>query len=50
MKISPKVLKLTKYAGPAFAAIMTFAGEVENIKLKRTVANLVKEVAELKKK
>lgn len=50
VKINPKVLKAVKYIGPAVGAIMTFAGEVENMQLKQTVAELTKRVSNLEKK
>ena len=50
VKINPKVLKAVKYVGPAIGAIMAFAGDVENMQLKQTVAELAKRVADLEKK
>ena len=48
--ISKTILKLSKYAAPALTAAMAFVGEVENMKLKKTVAELVKKVSELEKR
>lgn len=50
VKISPKLLKAVKYVGPALGAIMTFAGEIENMQLKQTVVELTKRVSNLEKK
>lgn len=50
MKVKTVLKVASKYVMPVVAGIATIAGEIENAKLRDTVAELSKKVAKLEKK